>query len=814
MRPILRSALLALALCGVVSAGMAQPPPSAAQNPPGTHTLNLKDADIQALIATVSEITGKNFIVGPNVQGKVTVISARPMKPDEIYDVFLSVLRVHGFAAVPAGSMVKIVPEAIAQAEGGNTVATAESGDAIVTQIVPLRHIAAAELVPILRPLLPQGAQLIAHTSSNSLVISDRASNVTRVAGIIARIDTVADAEVEVIPLQHANAAEMARTLTLLAEDKSAQASGEAPRVLADERTNSILLAGAKSSRLRMRTLITHLDTPLKSGGDTNVVYLHYAKAKDLVPILQGVAQTLSNEAPAPAPKAGEAAAVAAGGTTIQAHEETNALIISAPPPVFRSLQSVISSLDVRRAQVLIEAIVAEVADEAAKEIGIQWQAPLKQNADGSFDHSIVGGTNFTGPNGNGNILNIGSSGLAGLGGGLNLGYVSGTVTLPGQDKPILQIGALLRALQGDGKSNILSTPSVLTLDNQEATIKVAQEVPFITGQYTNTSTNGGANLPTNPFQTIERKDVGLTLKVTPHVNEGDSVRLDLHQEVSSLAPSVSGAVDLVTNKRELQTSVLVSDDATLVLGGLISSDNKDAINKVPALGDIPVIGNLFRYRSANRSKRDLMVFLHPKILRDAAAEAAVSGEKYNYIRTEQLKMRQSREVMGPKGDLPVLPEMHDFLADPKAPPLGMNARVPRAQDAQERPLGTTPAPAPALSSASVASAEALAVEGPTTTAALAEPGAAAVESELTPAARIAASGPTAAAASRAPAKAAPAKAAGKPSAGKAAKAAPARGKAAGKGRTGARPATKRKPAPKPVVEAKATPQLAQGDAQ
>ena len=846
MRPILRSALLALALCGVVSAGLAQPPPSAAQNPPGTHTLNLKDADIQALIATVSEITGKNFIVGPNVQGKVTVISARPMKPDEIYDVFLSVLRVHGFAAVPAGSMVKIVPEAIAQAEGGNTVATAESGDAIVTQIVPLRHIAAAELVPILRPLLPQGAQLIAHTSSNSLVISDRASNVTRVAGIIARIDTVADAEVEVIPLQHANAAEMARTLTLLAEDKSAQASGEAPRVLADERTNSILLAGAKSSRLRMRTLITHLDTPLKSGGDTNVVYLHYAKAKDLVPILQGVAQTLSNEAPAPAPKAGEAAATATGGTTIQAHEETNALIISAPPPVFRSLQSVISSLDVRRAQVLIEAIVAEVADEAAKEIGIQWQAPLKQNADGSFDHSIVGGTNFTGPNGNGNILNIGSSGLAGLGGGLNLGYVSGTVTLPGQDKPILQIGALLRALQGDGKSNILSTPSVLTLDNQEATIKVAQEVPFITGQYTNTSTNGGANLPTNPFQTIERKDVGLTLKVTPHVNEGDSVRLDLHQEVSSLAPSVSGAVDLVTNKRELQTSVLVSDDATLVLGGLISSDNKDAINKVPALGDIPVIGNLFRYRSANRSKRDLMVFLHPKILRDAAAEAAVSGEKYNYIRTEQLKMRQSREVMGPKGDLPVLPEMHDFLADPKAPPLGMSARVPRAQDAQERPLGTDvrvpraqdaherplgtdvrvpraqdaqerppgATPAPVLPGAPVASAEALAVEGPTTTAALAEPGAAAVEPELTPAARIAASGPTAPAASKAPAKAAPAKTAGKSSAGKAAKAAPARGKAAGKGRAGARPATKRKPAPKPVVEAKAAPQLAQGDAQ
>ncbi len=660
MRPNLRTLCLALALSLAAAAAVAQPPPKAEN---GAHTLNLKDADIQALIATVSEITGKNFIVGPNVQGKVTVISARPMQPDEIYDVFLSVLRVHGFAAVPAGSMVKIVPEAVAQAEGGNTVATAESGDAIVTQIVPLRHIAANELMPILRPLLPQGAQLISHASSNSLVISDRASNVERIAGIIARIDTVADSEVEVIPLQHANAAELARTLTLLSDDKTAQANGEAPRVLADERTNSILLAGAKNGRLRMRTLITHLDTPLKSGGDTNVIYLHYAKAKDLVPILQGVASTLANEAPPTAPKAGETGGGVGGATaTIQAHEETNAIIISAPPAIYRSLESVIRALDVRRAQVLIEAIIAEVGDEAAKEIGVQWQAPVN----GLDDNTFLGGTNFNGTNGTGNIYNAAQNPLA-LGTGLALGYITGTTTYTGSDgKPVnlLNLGFLLRALQGDGKTNILSTPSVLTLDNQAAVIKVAQEVPFITGQYTNTG-SGSTTQPTNPFQTIERKDVGLTLKVTPHVNEGDSVRLDLHQEVSSLAPSVSGAVDLITNKRELETSVLVADNATLVLGGLISSDNKDSISKVPALGDIPVLGNLFRYRSNSRSKRDLMIFLHPKILRDAATEQSVSSEKYNYIRTEQLQMRQTRELMSPTKDLPVLPEMHDFLADP-----------------------------------------------------------------------------------------------------------------------------------------------------
>lgn len=661
---LLQTLLLAFLLSVTTATAIAQPPPSAAGNPPGTHTLNLKDADIQALIATVSEITGKNFIVGPNVQGKVSVISARPMQPDEIYDVFLSVLRVHGYAAVPAGSMIKIVPEAMAQAEGGNSVATAESGDAIVTQIVPLRHVAAAELVPILRPLLPQGAQLIAHQTSNSLVVSDRASNVQRVAGIIARIDTVSDSEVEVIPLQHANAAEMARTLTILAEDKATQSTGESPRILADERTNSILIAGAKSGRLRMRTLVTHLDTPLQSGGGTNVVYLRYAKAKELVPILSGVAATLNNEPGAPpAPVAGAAAAgSAAGSATIQAHEETNALIISASPAVFRSLEGVIRQLDVRRAQVLIEAIIAEVADETASEIGVQWQAPIE-----GTDNNFIGGTNFTGSDGRGNIIDVAQNPRA-LGSGLSLGYITGVTNVPGLGD-IVNLGFLLRMLRGDGKSNVLSTPSVLTLDNTEATIKVVQEVPFKTGQYTNVAGSGGTgSQPLNPFQTIERKDVGLTLKVTPHINEGDSVRLDLHQEVSSLAPSVDGAVDLITKKRELSTSVLVADDATLVLGGLIDSAASDSNQKVPGLGSIPVLGNLFKYRSNKVTKRDLMIFLHPKILRDAATEAAVSSEKYNYIRTEQLQMRGNREALTPQKKQPIVPEMHDFMADPGGP--------------------------------------------------------------------------------------------------------------------------------------------------
>jgi general secretion pathway protein D len=655
--------------CLLAMNAQAQSPQSAVSaSADGRHTLNLKDADIQALIATVSEITGRNFILGPNVQGRVTVISAKPMKPDEIYDVFLSVLRVHGYAAINQGSMIKIVPEAMAQQDGSAALngGRAHSSDELITQIVPVKHVAASELIPILRPLMPQGGQLIAHASSNSLVISDRAGNVARLASIVQRIDTVSDAEVEVIPLAHANAAELARTLTTLAEDKAAQANAESPRVFADTRTNSILLAGAKNARLKLRALIAHLDTPLENGGATQVIYLRNASAKDLVPILQGVAATLTGMAPPTAAATAEAGAGAdASIATIQAHEQTNALIISAPPAVFRSLASVVRQLDVRRAQVLIEAIIAEVADSTASEIGVQWfTAP--QRADGTLGQGVIGGTNFGGPNGNSSLTGLAGNvlGVSGLG-GLSLGYIDGTVKIPGTDKEILNLGALVRALRGDGKTNILSTPSILTLDNQEAEIKVAQEVPFLTGSYTNTASSGQNGQVTNPFQTIERKDVGLVLKVTPHVNEGDAVRMEIHQEVSSLAPPVTGAVDLVTNKRELTTSVLVADNALLVLGGLMDTQVSDNNSKVPGLGSIPIIGNLFRYRSNKNEKRDLMVFLRPQILRDAATEASVSSEKYNYMRTEQLRMRSDREPLTPRDERPLLPEVRDFLSDP-----------------------------------------------------------------------------------------------------------------------------------------------------
>ena len=612
----------------------------------GKHTLNLKDADIRVLVATVSEITGRNFIIDPRVEGKVNVVSTQPMDADQVYAVFESVLRVHGYAAVSSGTMVKIVPEVIAN-QDGSTLEGEAGPDTIVTRVIPLRHVAAAELIPILRPLVPQQGNLAAHQGSNALIVSDRAGNLARIEALIRRIDTASDTAVEMIPLEHADAAEVARTLTLLTEDKTAALTGVKPRIFADARTNSILLSGDPSTRLRMRALVSHLDTPLESGESTQVIYVRYGKAEELVPVLEATAATLTEQgAGKDAPKT----------ATIQAHAETNALVVTADPAVFRALASIVRQLDVRRAQILIEGVIVEVGDEFATEIGVQWQSTnLEADADGNITNSgFLGGTNFPG------LIQPGIVGLAAnpgaVGGGLNIGYVGGTITLPGSDTPILQVGALVTALKQDGGTNILSQPSIVTLDHQEAQIKVGQQVPFVTGQYTNTG--GGSSQPENPFQTINREDVGLTLKVTPHVNEGDSVRLDISQQISSLAPNPAGAVDLVTNNREIDTSVMVSDGAMLVLGGLISDEVRETIRKVPALGDIPVLGNLFRYRREDRSKRNLMVFLKPSILRDEALESAISSDKYNFIRARQLEKRTKPGYVLPDNSQPLLPEI------------------------------------------------------------------------------------------------------------------------------------------------------------
>lgn len=622
-----------------------------------THTLNLKNADIQALITTVAEITGKNFIVDPRVEGQVTVISSQDMTPDEVYDVFLSVLRVHGFAAVPSGSIIKIVPDASARQDSIATIDTTQgySPDDLVTQVIQVDNIPATQLVPILRPLLPQSAHLAAHLASNALIVSDRAANVARLANIIRRIDTATDEEVEVLALRHANAAEVARTLNMLGRNNDPGAPQ--PTLVADERTNSILLGGDRASRLRMRMLVAHLDTPLE-GGDTRVVYLRYANAEALVPVLASVAESLEVTQPD------------SGTTTaIQAEPSTNALIITTSPAIFRSLQSVIRQLDIRRAQVLVEAVIAEVSLDMSRELGVQWQVG-SGDLDGAF-----GGTNF-GDSGS-NILDLSQNPL-GANSGLNLGYIDGTVGIPGLEGEILNINVLIRALQSDVNSNVLSTPHLVTLDNEEAQIQVGQEVPFLTGQFTNT---GAAGTAVNPFQTIERKEVGITLRVTPHINEGDTMLMEIHQEVSNLIPDSeerTGAVDLVTNKRTLTTTVQVDDGALIVLGGLIQEDVADTIQKVPVLGSIPIVGGLFRYRSTSSMKRNLMIFLRPTILRDSSLESRISAGKYNALRQQQIQAREERKDWV---DTPVLPELETYLPDYSQDP----GREP------EEPAGTAP---------------------------------------------------------------------------------------------------------------------------
>lgn len=623
-----------------------------------THTLNLKDADIRVLIASVSEITGKNFIVDPRVEGKVNVVSAKPMAADEVYQVFESVLRVHGFALIPAGNMVKILPEAVAKQDGAASLNGGQGPDSLVTRVIPVRYVAPAQVVQVLSPLVPQSGSVVVSPAGNSVIITDRAGNATRLEKLIQRIDIESDSAIEIINLSHANAAEVANTVNRL-NDKNSTGSGPAATAVADARTNSILLSGDPSARLRLRALVGHLDTPLGDNDATEVVYLRYAKADDLVPVLDGVAQTLTGESAGTAENPGKRSA------TIQVHKETNALIITAAPAVFRELQAVIRQLDVRRAQVMIEAIIAEVSDEALKEIGVQWQATDSLNGAEGF----IGGTNFPDTNNGGSIVGAITNPLGALGRGFNVGYITGTTTLPGTDTTVYEIGALAKLLKGDGRSNILSMPSIVTMDNREANISVGQEVPFLTGSYTNTGNNGGgSNQPNNPFQTIERKQIGIKLKVTPQVNEGDSVALDIFQEVSSLAPTPQGATDLVTNKREITTSVMVPDGGMLVLGGLISNQVDQSVSKVPGLGDIPLLGNLFKYRNSKAQKRNLMVFLRPTILRDAETERVISQEKYNLLRAEQIDALENRDAMYRKEDMPLLPEWGEPLrADPRA---------------------------------------------------------------------------------------------------------------------------------------------------
>ena len=586
-------------------------------------TLNLKDADIRALISTVSKFTGKNFIIDPRVKAKVTVISANTLTPEAVYEVFLSVLQVHGYAAVPTGSVIKIVP-AVNAKQGPLPLSSKNNNyanDELITKIIRLDHVPASQLVPILRPLVPQQGHLAAYNPTNTLIITDHAGNIRRLMKIIAGVDRPDSDELEIIPLKHASASELVRILNSLNAGGSAKDASKKVKLAADDRTNSILVTGDRSSRLRIRATITYLDTPLEDGsGNTHVIYLKYAKAENLVKILTGLKEqgaksgvTKGKAAPARA----TTGSVISQNAIIQADEETNALIITADPNTIKNLKAVIRQLDIRRAQVLVEAIIAEITTSNNKELGVGIAVDGTNRDGGSLPAGV---SNFAGV---GELLLSVASGTAptALPAGLSFGL--GNETSSG-----VRYGALLRALQTDTNTNILSTPNIVTLDNEEAELIVGQNLPFVTGSFTGT----GSTNPQNPFQTIERQDVGLTLKVTPQINEGDTVKLVLEQEVSSVIP---GTVEqgIATRKRSIKTTVLVDDGGILILGGLISEEVSDTESKVPLLGDIPIIGFLFRTQNTTKTKANLMVFLRPSILRDSKDAAFVTNEKYNHLR-------------------------------------------------------------------------------------------------------------------------------------------------------------------------------------
>ncbi len=631
-------------------------------------TVNLKETDIQELIKFVAEATGTTIVVDPAVKGKVKVVSSKPVSKDELYDLFLSILDVHGYTAVRSGGVVRVIQSKDARSSAVS-VSDADSdrgNDEYVTEVIRLDNISAAKLIPVLRPLVPQQAHMAAYAPSNAIIISDVSANIDRIRGIIQRMDRSAVQETDIVKLRYAVAEDVVRMLDQLSKSEAKQSGGNEPEMLlvADSRTNSVLVNGDELERARIGRLIEHLDTPLQQSGNVKVIYLEYAQASEIADVLTRVMQNISRLDTA---EGGKPARASSGNTsTIEADEGTNSLIITADADEMAALEAVIQRLDIRRAQVLVEAIIVEMELIDGQDLGLQW---LFANQSGFYGSNInnsdtnrarnIADAVFP-PDDGGDVApaNDDEFDLTDLAGalastpGLSLGW--GTID------DDLSMTVILNALKEQTNANILSTPSLLTLDNQEAYITVGQNVPFVTGSFTNTGAGGdGAQ---NPFQTIERENVGITLTVTPQINEGDSVVLDIEQEVSSLTGLSVIASDLITNERKVATRVLAANNRIVVLGGLIKDDVQDAQQKVPILGDIPFLGRLFRTDAVQVTKTNLMIFIRPTIIRDDRDLEGASAEKYRYIRDLQtLRREQGLEFLG-NDNLPVLPEWEEQI--------------------------------------------------------------------------------------------------------------------------------------------------------
>jgi general secretion pathway protein D len=633
-------------------------------------TLSFNNAEIGEVARAVALITGRSVVLDPRVKGTVTLNTDRPVSKAAAYSQFLAALRLQGFAVVETAGLYKVVPEAEAKLQGGGVIETTPSGPGsqIATQIFRLQHESANNLVPVLRPLISPNNTINVNTGNNSLVITDYNDNLQRIGRIVAVLDVPNASDLEIIPLKHAIASDVAPLLTRLLESQGpgpAAAQGASDTsyrtaVLAEPRANAVIIRAANAARAALaRSLLERLDQPGSQAGpagNIHVVYLKNAEATKLAATLRAAMAAndgrSGSTAPAtpsspPAGAAGSSASATAQPNTgglIQADPTTNALIISAPEPLYRQLRAVIDQLDTRRAQVLVESLIVEVRADKAEEFGIQWQGPVGNRGDGTIGFL---GTNF-GTGGN-NILTLQSQAASGTvlpGRGFNFGAVSRT-------GGVYTLSLLGRFLQESGDGNILSTPTLLTLDNEEAKIVVGQNVPFVTGQYT--SGNSGSSGNVNPFQTIERRDVGLTLRVKPQISENGTVRLQIYQEVSSIAPAVSSS-GLITNKRSIESNVIVEDGNIVVLGGLLQDEFSGNSDRVPGLADIPLLGQLFRSEARKRSKSNLMVFLRPVVVRDANASQALSIDRYDLMRGLQQNAQPQPSATLQLQGAPVLP--------------------------------------------------------------------------------------------------------------------------------------------------------------
>jgi general secretion pathway protein D len=649
-----RTALLKNSLRAIfVTAALTLSAVSAAQE----YTVNLKDTDIQEFIKFVADVTGTTMVVDPNVKGKVRVISSKPVSQAELYDLFLSILDVQGYTAVRSGQVIRIVPSKDARSSPVPIMEdqAAVGNDEYVTQVIRLDNISAAKLIPVLRPLVPQQAHMAAYAPSNAIIISDIRSNIGRIVDIIERMDRSAIQTTEIIRLKYGVAEDVVSMLNTL--EKSRQGEGaEADKeavLVADKRTNSVVVTADELSVDRIRKLVAYLDTPLEQSGNVRVIYLEYADATEIAEVLTRVMQNISR-----LEEGGSNKRAGSGESTIEADEGTNSLIITADTDEMAALEAVIARLDIRRAQVLIEAIIVEVTVLEGQELGLQW---LFANDNGVYGSNIT--TNEARRNslsqlGGALVPDDGSENIGTREVAASLATIPGTTLGWGVVDESLTMTVILNALESQGNSNILSTPSLLTLDNEEAFITVGQQVPFVTGSYTNTGVANGAS---NPFQTIERQSVGVTLKVTPQINEGDAVVMDIVQEVSSLGPALI-ASDIITNERKIETMVLANDGNIVVLGGLVEDKVTDSSEGVPVLSSIPLLGRLFRSDSVEVTKQNLLVFIRPTIIRNDEDLAGATAEKYRFIRDQQMERRERGLMFLDDGNLPVLPTWEEQL--------------------------------------------------------------------------------------------------------------------------------------------------------